>query len=60
MIDKEIDRVTGDFKGFEKIKKYKVLGEEFTTDNGMLTPKMSLKRKVILDKYQADLNAMYE
>ncbi len=43
----------------EKIKKFKLIKEEFTIDNGMLTPTLKLKRKKILEKYKDDLEKLY-
>ena len=43
----------------EKIKKIKLINEEFTIENGMLTPTLKLKRKKILDKYKHDLETLY-
>ena len=43
----------------EKIKKFKLITEEFTIENGMLTPTLKLKRKKILEKYKEDLEKLY-
>ena len=43
----------------EKVKKFKLIKEEFTIENGMLTPTLKLKRKKILDKYKEDLEKLY-
>jgi len=43
----------------EKVKKYKLVKEEFTIENGMLTPTLKLKRKKILEKYKEDLEKLY-
>ncbi len=43
----------------EKVKKFKLIEEEFTIDNGMLTPTLKLKRKKILEKYKDDLEKLY-
>ena len=43
----------------EKVKKFKLIEEEFTIDNGMLTPTLKLKRKKILDKYKDELEKLY-
>ncbi len=55
----EVDKHSADFKQFEKIKKLKLIGEDFTVENGMLTPKLSLKRRVVLQKYQGELDKLY-
>jgi long-chain acyl-CoA synthetase len=43
----------------EKVKKFKLIKEEFTIENGMLTPTLKLKRKNILEKYKVDLEKLY-
>ena len=43
----------------EKVKKFKLIKEEFTIENGMLTPTLKLKRKKILEKYKKDLENLY-
>jgi len=43
----------------EKVKKFKLIKEEFSIDNGMLTPTLKLKRKKILDRYKDDLEKLY-
>ena len=37
----------------------KLIKEEFTIENGMLTPTLKLKRKKILEKYKEDLEKLY-
>jgi Long-chain acyl-CoA synthetases (AMP-forming) len=43
----------------EKIKKFKLIDEEFTVDNGLMTPTLKLKRKKIIEKYKQDLEKLY-
>lgn len=43
----------------EQIKKIALLPQEWRVDTGELTPKLSLKRKVILEKHEKDLKRMY-
>ena len=43
----------------EKIKKFKIIKEEFTIENGMLTPTLKLKRNKILEKYKENLEKLY-
>jgi long-chain acyl-CoA synthetase len=43
----------------EKVKKFKLIKDEFTIENGMLTPTLKLKRKKILETYKEDLEKLY-
>ena len=43
----------------EKIKKFVVINEEFTIENGMLTPTLKLKRKEIIKNYKQQLENLY-
>jgi len=43
----------------ETIKKVGVVAEEWTIEEGELTPSMKLKRRVILEKYKDKIKAMY-
>ena len=43
----------------EKVKKFRLIKEEFTIENGMLTPTLKLKRKKILEKYKDELEKLY-
>ena len=43
----------------EKIKKFVLINEEFTINNGMLTPTLKLKRKEIIKNYKHQLENLY-
>jgi len=55
----EIDRLNQGFGQWEKVKKFTLLPHEWTIDAGELTPKLSLKRKAILQHYQETIEQMY-
>jgi long-chain acyl-CoA synthetase len=44
---------------FEKIKEFKLMANEFSIDRNEITPTMKIKRKVVADKYEDLINAMY-
>jgi long-chain acyl-CoA synthetase len=63
VIDKiwqEVDRFNAEFGNWEKVKKIALLADEFTIDGGELTPKLSMKRKVIMTKYASIIDKIYE
>jgi long-chain acyl-CoA synthetase len=35
------------------------LPEEWTVETGEMTPKLSLKRKIIMEKYKHEIESMY-
>ena len=43
----------------ESIKKFRVLGTDFTEDNGMLTPSLKLKRAVVMKEFDSEVEALY-
>src|SRR5262249_55676388 len=59
LLKAEVDKHSGAFKGFEKIKKITLAPEDFTTDNGMLTPSLKVKRREVWKKYGSQIEALY-
>jgi long-chain acyl-CoA synthetase len=43
----------------EAIRKFRILPVDFTEDTGELTPTMKVKRKVVAEKFAADIEAIY-
>lgn len=56
----EIDRYNQDFGHWEQVKKFELLPVEWSIDNGEMTPKLSLRRKVILEKNSALIENIYK
>jgi long-chain acyl-CoA synthetase len=48
------------FNHVEQVKKFELLAHEWSVDTGEMTPKLSLKRKVIMEKYKDAINRIYE
>jgi long-chain acyl-CoA synthetase len=55
----EIDRVSVDFKGYERVRKFALIAEDFTLANDMLTPKLSVKRRNVMQKWGKELERLY-
>ena len=43
----------------EKIKKFHLINENFSIENGLLTPTMKVKRKKVTEKYKKELENLY-
>lgn len=48
------------FNHVEQIKKFELLPREWSIETGEMTPKMSLKRKVVMEKFQTAINRLYD
>ena len=47
------------FNHVEQIKKFELLPREWSIESGEMTPKMSLKRKVIMEKFKTEVDRIY-
>jgi long-chain acyl-CoA synthetase len=59
-LQKDVDAVNSKLASFERIKRFAVLPNELTEAAGELTPKLSIKRKVVIEKYSGALEALYQ
>lgn len=59
LVDAEIEKVNSELDGYERIKKYIILPAKFTETNGMLTPTLKVKNRVVFEKYAKEIEAMY-
>ena len=44
---------------FEKLKKVVVIAEEFSVENGALTPSLKLRRRIVEQRYHSQIEALY-
>jgi long-chain acyl-CoA synthetase len=54
-----VDNLNTKLNRWETIKKFVVLERDLTIEDGEITPSMKLKRKVIEDHYQAEIDELY-
>ena len=54
-----IENINKSLTSIEKVKKFVLIHEEFTIENGMLTPTLKLKRKEIIKNYKQQLENLY-
>ncbi|MEO8878557.1 MAG: long-chain fatty acid--CoA ligase [Polyangiaceae bacterium] len=56
----EIEKYSEKFKGFESVQDFALIDSDFTTENGMLTPSLKLKRRAVLEKYGPTIDELYK
>jgi long-chain acyl-CoA synthetase len=54
-----IDQVNATLANFETIKRFHLVSDEWSLSTGELTPSLKLKRRVIVQKYAAEIAAFY-
>jgi long-chain acyl-CoA synthetase len=59
LIETELAARALHFRGYEKPKAFELIREDFTVENGLLTPSLKVRRKLVLDRYQQSLEALY-
>lgn len=59
LIGSVVDHYNTYFNQVEQIKRFKLLPKEWSVDSGEMTPKLSLKRKIIMDKFKNLIEEIY-
>ena len=57
--EKVVAEIQKEFASYEKIKKFRLLPEEFTIENGEITPTLKIKRRVVMEKLSELIEGMY-
>lgn len=59
LIQSELNTLQKDLAKYEKVRRFTIMQHPFTPDTGELTPKLSIKRAFVEEKYAAVIDAMY-
>ncbi len=59
-IQEAVDRLNATLPSYETIKRFTVLDHDFSQENGELTPTLKVKRKVAIQRFKKDIDAMYD
>jgi long-chain acyl-CoA synthetase len=59
LYEKEIQRIQKDLPPYERVRRFELLPEQLTVENGEITPTLKVKRKVVEKKYEALIEKMY-
>ncbi len=55
-----VEEINQNLARFEKLKRVMIVADEFSINNGALTPTMKLRRKVIAERYKKQIDELYE
>ncbi len=58
-VSRIVEERNGELQSYAKVKKFAILPSDFTVENGLLTPTLKVKRKVITDKNRELLDSLY-
>jgi long-chain acyl-CoA synthetase len=59
VIQDHLDKVNEKFARVEQVKKFEILPHDLSQETGELTPTMKVKRNVVADKFEKDVDALY-
>ncbi len=59
LMEERLAPINQNLAPFEQIKKFTLLPDPFTLSEGVLTPTLKVKRKVIAERYAAQIESMY-
>ena len=57
---RQIENLNAELSNPEKIKKWAIVKRQLSINNGELTPNLKLKRKVVMERYQEVIGALYD
>lgn len=59
-VQNTVDDMNSSLPSYETIKHFTIVPEDFTQENGMLTPTLKVKRKEVSRRYQKIIDSLYE
>ncbi|MBN2196291.1 MAG: AMP-binding protein [Polyangiaceae bacterium] len=59
LITAEIEARCAGWRSYERIRNFRLINEDFTAENGLLTPSMKVRRERVVARYAAALDALY-
>jgi long-chain acyl-CoA synthetase len=58
-VQRAVDQVNSDLSRYEQIKRFTILPRDFTLEAGEVTPTLKLKRRVCLEHFSEEIEALY-
>lgn len=60
LVDREIAHIQRDLAGYERVRRFTLLDQPFTIENGELTPTQKIRRKAVEERYAHLIESMYQ
>jgi long-chain acyl-CoA synthetase len=60
IIEARIQATQKDLANFEKVRRFTLLDEPFSIENGLMTPSLKIRRKIVEERYQDLIDSMYQ
>jgi long-chain acyl-CoA synthetase len=60
LVQDRVEEANRRLASFEQVKRFAVLGKDFSQETGELTPTLKIRRKVVIGKYGHILDALYD
>ncbi len=58
LINQEIKKANSQLADYERVKRHILIGKAFSVEDGELTPSLKVKRKVVKEKYSAEISRL--
>jgi long-chain acyl-CoA synthetase len=59
LIQQHLDQINEKFARVEQVKKFEILPQDLSQEGGELTPTLKVKRNVVADKHEAEIEKLY-
>lgn len=59
LFEDRLETIQTELARFEQVKKFTLLPREFSIEQGEITPTLKLRRKIIMERFQKEIDAMY-
>jgi long-chain acyl-CoA synthetase len=60
LYDEEIKKALSGFAQYEQVRRFRLVPDPFTVENGLATPSLKVKRPQVVATYQNEIEKMYE
>jgi long-chain acyl-CoA synthetase len=59
LLQEHLDEVNDKFARVEQVKKFEILPHDLSQEGGELTPTLKVKRNIVAEKYEQEVDALY-